>query len=187
MDRDKILAQQLSNFQFWCEKRQFPPARVCALHEDRLLFVFTDAHGIWLDERFWPWNIKIRDHRPFGASTANRGWREPNVTVAVQVIEHHVEPELLTADAGGWARKELDRGAIGDPVELDGRLVYRFGEWDVDFYNPASGLLGILGHVLEFLVQRVPAAFGRERKIVSPFVVAKVWRRRGWDVPMVEG
>lgn len=165
--RSELRARQMEeNFRAWAKHIGAPPIRLLgqgypAAQEDRILFHYSKRWKNWIKSavasgRLYEWDFKIEDHRPL----LSMGLDE---TTAVE----------------GWHDTKLIYSA---QLVLHQWYDLEFLEGDFDLGNAASGLLGMVIHGTEWIVQRIPKLFGRRRIKVNPFRVAKHMRKSGIEV-----
>jgi len=157
-------AQMEENYRAWAAHIGAPPIRL--LHdaywprrEDRVLFHATNLWKSWVkravaDNILYEWDFKIEDHKPL---------RDAGITDEETAVE-------------GW---HDTRFVYTAQLVLHQWNDLEYFEGDFDFGNAASGLLGMVIHGAEWLVQRLPLLVGKPKLKVNPFKVAKALRRRG--------
>ncbi|NIA16078.1 MAG: hypothetical protein GWP08_18615 [Nitrospiraceae bacterium] len=158
-------AQMAANVEAWCRFHRAPEVQYLdhrwhPCREDRVLIHASSSWLNWLADETaakhggvtYQWNI-IQEHHP----------------LSVIGIDEDTAVE-------GWrGRRVFAAIQIIHHIHHD----LAFLEVDFDWFSPASGLAGMVGHGLEWLWYRLPPLAGKPKRLTDPFKIAKRLRKAG--------
>jgi len=143
-------------FEGWRTYVQAPPAVVFKTFEDRCLFRFSLEWKQWADKHMVRADEGIGQHNPLGAD--------------------HRTAVMGWREPGSLVRTQLILHC------LDGK---HFFELDFDVGNPSWGLGPLAIHAGEWLRYRLPRLFGKRKKVLDSYWLARRLRNRGIHVEVV--